>query len=985
MESCLDGSKDKEMVGDFSDISRRQRELREKEEQLARREKEIEEMFLASSEKLELERRRIEENEKEYKHDEASRVESVAAQTDHIEQLDHKRMQVLMYIEEKQREMLSEHERMAPIGASCSEDSIPHGLAGRGQAAARKPRSISESNPEHLVSTDSRDRLGMSGSSPGSSQGGVRPKIMSPSKTLTDKARQASQQRRLGKRTSSVAEQVTARLYTPPQVRKTEHSGRQTKPKQSQPQPGQPLYTRSKSAPVLSVGRGRGSRDVGIGPGSSVRLRSSSPRLRLSSSSLASVPESMDESEDSFPPRASPDRMWTPPLTSSSPMGKLDSGAETTPSGRWSENFSGDIVHQLASKELEADGDGSISFGADRSDIEFIDSEDASESAYSMSKDSKKPYSARFKDGSMSSEQDPDAAVGEDRRCSPDGEVEGSKSAEPTPGQASGSQAPKSSISRGSSSTFQNTSAPIAARVRSSSPGRHSSSRERDQKQSRGSDTKSRGRGETRSGHIQKAGVGRMERSGSRESPGSRSSSIGQGSPATASRDRMRSSSSGSSHSVGRSRESSPIKPGQTTPDVRPQSGNREGKGKSPGGKSPQTSPRLSTSAGSKGGKRPVPHRDTPIVKGEAMLSKPKKVRKGSGDIPVEIYLPVGSGGGGGGTSLGIGDSGEVYDPFHPHTDASHELFARSLRASSHSSDKSDETSVIDDGTKIIHKHARKSASTSHEAQEGHNKASVALTTAVVHLEPSRGKQGQIARVSDSQFLDDDIDMAAPTVDVLDSRRPESDPDMFSDDSLSAEHPEAESETALSGVPMDTYTDISVDKLKSHYIQSLQDSERHDKHFSDDSLDGEAMDHAGYDGDHSQTPSTTHSVVQSMEAEVLPPSESDQSYVLSPPVAGNDIMTGLTADRPEHGKIKPEFYISGPRQEAVDPGHQQRLGDGYVLEQTHGGSTIYPPDPVRGLFAPEQHVKESSSVGTVEFPADQLDHPADRKEENSHG
>ena len=62
------------------------------EKDLERKQLELDEMFTASSEQFELQKRRLSEREKEYKKENEVVMESVSMQTDYIEQLEHKQV-----------------------------------------------------------------------------------------------------------------------------------------------------------------------------------------------------------------------------------------------------------------------------------------------------------------------------------------------------------------------------------------------------------------------------------------------------------------------------------------------------------------------------------------------------------------------------------------------------------------------------------------------------------------------------------------------------------------------------------------------------------------------------------------------------------------------------------------------------------------------------------------------------------------------------
>ena len=92
------------------------------EEKLSRKEK-LTRMFLATSEKLNIEKRKLKEKEKRFKEIGSEQLEKVSEQSELIKRLQHRQAKLFKFIEE--HEPVSPDDiRAEPIGESCSEESL---------------------------------------------------------------------------------------------------------------------------------------------------------------------------------------------------------------------------------------------------------------------------------------------------------------------------------------------------------------------------------------------------------------------------------------------------------------------------------------------------------------------------------------------------------------------------------------------------------------------------------------------------------------------------------------------------------------------------------------------------------------------------------------------------------------------------------------------------------------------------------------------
>ena len=286
------------------------------EQEVTQRHKSIEELFMATSEKLDQERKKIQTKEQEYRAEDKGRLDSVVRQKELMEQLEHKQKQLLMYIEEKEHEGLPDSERVEPLGESCSEESLnsAKGYARPTKASKSKKTSATHNRPVDSISTQAQVHSSYASplSTPQSRERSPRPQGTRNLRTSQADSSLIHEKRSSPKlRTSSIAEKVTARLYQPDQSRRgqsPDHSPQSwtsSKNSKSHSAPG-PLRvpalsphrhdpTKKTQAKDSSHGKRPAQSDPRL-----PQLMVSNPRLRQSTSSLASVPESIDESlEDS--------------------------------------------------------------------------------------------------------------------------------------------------------------------------------------------------------------------------------------------------------------------------------------------------------------------------------------------------------------------------------------------------------------------------------------------------------------------------------------------------------------------------------------------------------------------------------------------------------------------------------------------------------------------------------------------------------------
>ena len=227
------------------------------QEHLKQKEMELEELFLTQSEKLELEKRRLKDKEKNYRDHDAAILKSMSVQTDFIEQLEHKKVQLVQYIEAKEQDLEEDDGivRGSPVGASSSHSTGSLHSSPRTSRRTTKPSSLSLS----ALNTD-HSRFSHSDSVPSPKP----PLSPSPSK----------KEAKPKVKTSITAQKVTDRLYNAEKIKqqalasgiKFHEVSKRTKP---------PIYK------------------------SGARPKQRRLQHTNSSSSLASVPETVDEEEES--------------------------------------------------------------------------------------------------------------------------------------------------------------------------------------------------------------------------------------------------------------------------------------------------------------------------------------------------------------------------------------------------------------------------------------------------------------------------------------------------------------------------------------------------------------------------------------------------------------------------------------------------------------------------------------------------------------
>ena len=837
---------------------------KEKESELSKKMQDIEEMFLADSEKLALQKRRIEEKEKEYKTKTAAELDAIQNQTDIIDKLDHKQQQLIMYIEEQQHEMSSpDYERAAPIGASCSDDSIQIGARGYTRptrsSSLRHKRTSSEpaaelstpviggktgkSHPRGSMTPPPRASTpGSRGTTPPPGRD-VRPKSLPLNPHSKPKGKEKTTV--LGKLGQKLG-QVTDRLH--PSSKKgtngskkinPEKGGEKTSERRSRSN-AEPLHTRSQSAPILASSHGKGNAHL-----VSNTIRAMSPRLRLSSSSLASVPESLDEDigggNEDINQRLrevsmSPDVFHNPsPSRGASPL------STSLPDSR-------SPLHDWSNMEqvMQPDGDGSIHMRANtRSPMDT-----AQNIARTLGRQNVQSPITSDSDGlevaklmNVDSRTDTEP-VSTSKRSSPDGhDAPDTHSGHLlSPSNIPGSAAAKQDLLQSQGHMAGQQQSDIfqvsPEREKGSTTSKQSKSKERPK-----SGTKSGSRPSSVSSESGKT----KKKSTSDDSPSHPSTSKSRAktwSGSVGSVGSGKSASAESLSSVGsKSSISSTVKKGpkaKTSPETK---GKRRQSGTSD--KESKTSPsnkdgrKTSSSEGSKTSPKPTPGlkrthsktekdlKGTPVrLNVEATITKPKKIKKKEGDVSVEIYVPSPATSE---TSLNIG--------MEEDTTMSPQLSPTMARRHSASSVHSqDEVLYDENGTKIIQR-ARKSTQGSESDDTTGKKKMLEQNFVVWKTKDGRTHSaGELEPQATSVHSDEDQEMAEGSKDDVFDEPMEESSGAYSDDSLNGREkgrinvtgsrPLAsnDSDEVMSADPLDTGPE---DK----------DSEEHI--FSDDSLNND--------------------------------------------------------------------------------------------------------------------------------------------------
>ena len=170
--------------------------IKQREKELHAKMRQIEEMFLASSERLELERQRLEEKADVYRKQDASTLEIITHHQQNVEKIEHKETQLELYIEEKQREI--EEDTNDSVSSSLTKQKVSS--PGGSELWLFSKSSHTQSTPSMMDSSFISER-----SFP---HGGARPKSGSGSSSANR-----------NKTTSKRAQDITDRLYPGPPKR----------------------------------------------------------------------------------------------------------------------------------------------------------------------------------------------------------------------------------------------------------------------------------------------------------------------------------------------------------------------------------------------------------------------------------------------------------------------------------------------------------------------------------------------------------------------------------------------------------------------------------------------------------------------------------------------------------------------------------------------------------------------------------------------
>ena len=204
----------------------------------------LEEMFRASSNNLKAQKRLLQESEATFRSDEARRYKEIAKQLEVVEKLEIHKKHLVRYIQEKQHEkLLMDTERVEPIGQSCSEESVVSAISmvqqvGQSLRSASEPRLNNEPDGRNADGRLSRNMK----------REGKLKRTISPSPSEA-KTRSFIQKFK----PSSIAEQVTARLYPVMTSKKTKSKrSRTTSPLSKSSAPEEKRQERSRSVPVLT-------------------------------------------------------------------------------------------------------------------------------------------------------------------------------------------------------------------------------------------------------------------------------------------------------------------------------------------------------------------------------------------------------------------------------------------------------------------------------------------------------------------------------------------------------------------------------------------------------------------------------------------------------------------------------------------------------------------------------------------------------------
>ena len=279
--------------------------LRDAEITIAMQQQDLEDRLFSDHDRIRAERQRLREAESAHKTEASARLQTVARDVDFLHTLEAKQMQLEAYIAEKMQWIDSDTERQSPLGESTSEESIsatssPRITMDRGaipkDAQQRPPASqhLYHKAPHHSPLLDRAN-----------SAHKVAPSMQNAAPDPFSKT----------KKPASIAEKVTARLFPKQQSDKQKHAFLRRRSAGA-------LHSRTRSAPILFPGPGQSAKQElerrkrcrstspevssnekqrGSSHAQRMLLRAVNPRLRLSSSSLASVPEPISEiAEETF-------------------------------------------------------------------------------------------------------------------------------------------------------------------------------------------------------------------------------------------------------------------------------------------------------------------------------------------------------------------------------------------------------------------------------------------------------------------------------------------------------------------------------------------------------------------------------------------------------------------------------------------------------------------------------------------------------------
>ena len=264
---------------------------RRSEDGLLRKQSVMEEMFLASNERLEVQKQQLRELEHKYQTEDLSSLDSVSSQSSWLEQLETRQSKLRAYIDEKEQDFQSDAERVDPIGESGSDESLTSSKGYKRHVKA----ALMQQQQHKRTGSDSGHYSYLLHQSTQYADVPVPGKFGKPARRASSPSQSPSPSNRKPSpklKPSLLAEQVTARLYRPPPAKKLTDVQGGARSKQPSKRPTD-LQLAGSSSESSAPNTPRSALLKSL-PGGN--LIPGSPSLRLSSSSLASVPESMDES-----------------------------------------------------------------------------------------------------------------------------------------------------------------------------------------------------------------------------------------------------------------------------------------------------------------------------------------------------------------------------------------------------------------------------------------------------------------------------------------------------------------------------------------------------------------------------------------------------------------------------------------------------------------------------------------------------------------